>query len=87
MSTWKLAPQERSPVEGSFTAIDELLVTAGALALFGDAEIQQAIAVLATAAIVTKLEHFQVLERGDDGQVLYAADEDGRVTLMLPEDW
>lgn len=87
MTMWKLLPQERMPEdEGAFCAIDELLVPCGVVALFGDVEVQRALAVLVTGAIVNKLDRFQVIER-DDGECLYAIDDDGVVTLLLPEDY
>ncbi len=86
MTMWKLLPQEQTPPEGCFCAIDELLVTRAALDLFGDAEVQRALVVLVTGAITRKLDRFQVIER-DDGECLYAVDDDGVVTLLLPGDY
>jgi hypothetical protein len=86
MTTWKLLPQEHTPNEGAFCAIDELVVTRSALELFGEVEVQRALVILVTGAIVARLDYFQVIER-DDAQCLYAVDDDGVVTLMLPEDW
>lgn len=87
MTAWKLLAQEQTPSEGAFCAIDELLVTRAALELFGDVEVQRALAVLVTAAIVRKLDTFQVIER-DDGECLYAVDDGaGVITLLLPGDY
>jgi len=87
MSAWKLLSQERTPTEGSFAAIDALVVTRKAIDLFGENEVERAIVALAKAAIVTKLDRFQVIEHVGTAECLYAVDESGLVTLMLPEDW
>lgn len=86
MSSWTLAPQEVTPEEGAFTAMNEVVITSAALAALGEEAVLGAIGMLARHGITTKLDCFQVLRR-DDGARLYAIDEEGRITLMLPEDW
>lgn len=86
MSAWMLMPQEVEPVDGAFANISELVFTTAALAQIGEESILLALATLARTGIVRRLDVFQVLKR-DDGEKIYAVDEDGRVTLMLPGDW
>jgi len=86
MSRWSLAQQEVTPVSGAFTAIAEVVVTKAAFDALGEEAVLGAIGVLARNGISRKLDYFQVL-LGADGARLYAVDDDGRVTLMLPEDW
>jgi hypothetical protein len=86
MSSWSLAPQEVTPESGSFTAIAEVVVTKTAIDALGEAAVLGAVAMLARHGITRRLDYFQVL-LGPDGTRLYAVDDDGRVTLMLPEDW
>ncbi|MDP2342269.1 MAG: hypothetical protein Q8O67_15035 [Deltaproteobacteria bacterium] len=86
MSSWTLAPQEVTPEVGAFTAMSEVVITRAALDAFGEEAVLSAIGMLARHGIAGKLDYFQVLRRGD-GARLYAVDEEGRITLMLPEDW
>lgn len=86
MNCWSLAPQEVTPESGSFTAMNEVVITTAALDALGEESLLGAIGLLARHGITRKLDYFQVL-LGADGTRLYAVDDDGRVTLMLPEDW
>ena len=86
MTSWSLVPQEATPESGSFTAMNEVVITSAALDALGEEALLGAIGMLARHGITRKLENFQVLRR-DDGARLYAIDEEGRITLMLPEDW
>lgn len=86
MSSWTLAPQEVAPEQGAFTSMNEVVITSAALKALGEEAVLGAIGTLARHGITGKLDYFQVLRR-DDGARLYAIDEEGRITLMLPEDW
>ena len=86
MTLWRLAPQEVTPESGSFTAIAEVVVTKTAIDALGEAAVLGAVAMLARQGITRRLDYFQVL-LGENERRLYAVDDDGSVTLMLPEDW
>lgn len=86
MSRWILAPQEVTPETGSFTAMNEVVITTTALDALGEEAVVAALGMLARQGITWRLDYFQVL-LGENGRRLYAVDDDGSVTLMLPEDW
>lgn len=86
MSSWSLAPQEVTPETGSFTAMNEVVITTTALNALGEEAVLAALGMLARQGITRRLDYFQVL-LGENGRRLYAVDDEGTVTLMLPEDW
>ena len=86
MSSWSLAPQEVTPESGSFAAMNQVVITSAALNSLGEEAVLAALGMLARQGITRKLDYFQVL-LGEDGTRLYAVDDDGSITLMLPEDW
>ena len=90
-TAWRLAPQESDPVDGAFIDVFTITFTRTALELFGEDELLAALAALVNAAVTRKLDAFQVLERVvggvADGEVLYATDRVGHLTLMTPGDW
>lgn len=86
MTSWSLAPQEVTPECGSFTAMNEVVITTAALSALGEEAVLAALGMLARQGITRKLDYFQVL-LAENGTRLYAVDDDGSVTLMLPEDW
>ena len=86
-STWTLRPQEYTPDAGHFANVEMVLVTMAAMRKVGRADIAAALAALATAGTVQRLDHLQVLERNVDGVRIYAIDDGEAVTLLLPDDW
>ena len=86
MTSWSLAPQEVTPESGSFTAMNVVVITTAALSALGEEAVLAALGMLVRQGITRKLDYFQVL-LGENGTRLYAVDDDGSVTLMLPEDW
>lgn len=86
--TWTLRAQGYTPPEdGHFVGIEAVLVTSSALRRVGANEIAGALAALAIAGVMRRLDHFQVLEREEDGVRLYAIDDRRAVTFLLPDDW
>ena len=86
MTLWSLAPQEVTPESGSFTAMNEVVITTAALDTLGEEAVLAALGMLVRQGITRKLDYFQELV-GENGRRLYAVDDDGSVTIMLPEDW